>query len=218
MNQFLNGMVAALIALSAMPACAPTMREPVFGPVPRAEASAAAPSPDTLRPNVADTQFMQHMIVHHAQGLVMTELVTERTENEQLWLLAERIELSQNTEIGQMQRWLVNHGREVPKPDPSHAQHGAGAHHSMPGMLTNEELAKLSQSRGSTFDRLFLELMIQHHEGALVMVGELFGSQGAAQNTEVFQIASEVDADQRAEISRMRVMLEALPGGSAPGR
>lgn len=102
--------------------------------------------------------------------------------------------------------------------DHEHAQHAdsaiaaghAGADgHVMPGMLTPEQLAALAKAEGDQFDRLFLELMIFHHEGALEMVEELFSSPGAAQDTEVFRFASHVDADQRIEIARMRRMLRA---------
>jgi uncharacterized protein (DUF305 family) len=81
----------------------------------------------------------------------------------------------------------------------------------MPGMLTDKEMARLAAAPGPEFDRLFLQFMIRHHEGALTMVGQLFGSPGAGQNTDIFRVASDVEADQRAEIARMRAMLDKLP-------
>jgi uncharacterized protein (DUF305 family) len=79
----------------------------------------------------------------------------------------------------------------------------------MPGMLTADEMARLAEARGAAFDRLFLELMIKHHEGALVMVKELLAQPGAAQDSDIFAFASDVEADQAIEIERMRAMLAA---------
>ena len=146
----------------------------------------------------ADVRFMQAMIAHHAQALAMTDLVPDRTESEALQRLARRIEVSQKDEIAMMERWLDSRGESAPEGHP----HGS----LMPGMLTEEELARLAGATGDEFDRLFLEYMIRHHEGALVMVADLFSS-GGGQEAEVFRIASNVDADQRAEIARMRGML-----------
>ena len=146
----------------------------------------------------ADVRFMQGMIHHHGQALTMTALVADRTGGEAMRRLARRIEISQKDEIAIMERWLERRGEAVPE----------GHHHGplMPGMLTDEELARLSGAAGVEFDRLFLELMIRHHEGALVMVEDLFSS-GGGQEPEIFQFVSHVDADQRAEIARMRGML-----------
>lgn len=157
----------------------------------------------------ADVRFMQGMIPHHAQALEMTALIADRTGNPSIRRLAQRIDISQTDEIARMQRWLETRGETVP-----------GDHHHrelMPGMLTEEEMARLSAASGAEFDRLFLELMIQHHEGALVMVDELFSTDGAGQETEIFLFASHVDSDQRAEIARMRGMLDATsPEGGTP--
>jgi uncharacterized protein (DUF305 family) len=145
------------------------------------------------------------MIHHHAQALDMTELVPERTERENLRLLAERIAVSQADEIRMMQRWLEARGREAPG---VHAHHAPGAV-LMPGMLNAEEMARLAAAKGPEFDRLFLEGMIKHHGGALIMVRELFAVPGAGQESEIFAFASNVDVDQRMEIDRMRAMLVA---------
>ena len=102
-----------------------------------------------------------------------------------------------------MQDWLTRRGQELPDPHAHHA-HGATL---MPGMLTAEEMAHLGEAKGAAFDRLFLESMIKHHEGALVMVKQLFAQPGAAQESDVFAFASDVDADQRMEIDRMREAL-----------
>jgi uncharacterized protein (DUF305 family) len=154
----------------------------------------------------ADVQFMQGMIHHHAQALDMTALVNERTASEGMRKLALRIEISQSDEIKMMQRWLEVRGQEAPG---EHAHHMPGAP-LMPGMLTAEEMDRLAAAKGATFDRLFLEFMIKHHAGALIMVDDLFSASGAAQDSEIFGFASDVVADQRAEMSRMGEMIEEL--------
>jgi uncharacterized protein (DUF305 family) len=137
----------------------------------------------------------------------MTSLVMDRTDNAALRLLAERITVSQTDEIAWMERWLKD--RKEPLPDP-HAHHQPG-HTAMAGMLTDAQLAELTAARGGRFDRLFLQFMIQHHEGALVMVADLKAVPGAGQEPATAMFASEVDSDQRMEIARMRAMLKATP-------
>lgn len=163
----------------------------------------------------ADVHFMTGMIAHHAQALVMTDLARERTDSEDLLAAAGRITTSQDDEIAFMARWLQERDAEVPDPPVTweewrEREHpGAHAGHGMmPGMATDEELRRLARTRGGDFDRLFLELMIDHHRGALVMVEELFGTEGGGNDPEVYLFASDVDADQRAEIARMQRMLE----------
>ncbi len=148
---------------------------------------------------------MQGMIGHHAQALEMTALLPARTGREGMRLLAQRIEVSQADEIRMMQGWLKARG--VAAPDPG-AHHHTGA--LMPGMLTADDMARLSAASGADFDRLFLEFMIKHHDGALVMVKDLFATAGAGQEPEIFAFASDVDADQRMEIDRMSAMIKEL--------
>lgn len=152
----------------------------------------------------ADVQFMQGMISHHAQAVEMVELLSTRTQSEAMRKLGQRIQVSQTDEIKMMQRWLATRGETAPGP---HAQHMMGAT-LMPGMLTPAEMDRLAQAKGPEFDRLFLEGMIKHHEGALTMVKDLFGTRGAGQDSEIFAFASDVDADQRMEIDRMNIMLK----------
>jgi uncharacterized protein (DUF305 family) len=154
----------------------------------------------------ADVKFMQGMIHHHAQALDMTALIPSRTSREEIKLLGLRIELSQVDEIKMMQRWLEVRGQEIPG---EHAHHAPGAP-LMPGMLTPEEMTRLAAATGVEFERLFLEGMIKHHGGAIVMVDELFASAGAGQDSEIFAFASDVVADQRAEMDRMGAMLVTL--------
>jgi uncharacterized protein (DUF305 family) len=150
----------------------------------------------------ADLRFMQGMIRHHSQALEMTALLPSRTSREDMRLLARRIELSQADEIHLMQRWLDV--RAVAPEAHSHDAHGSAL---MPGMLTQGEMNRLAAARGGEFDRLFLELMIKHHDGALMMVEDLFSTEAAGQEAEVFAFATDVDADQRIEIDRMSAML-----------
>ena len=189
----------------------------------------------TSRPNYtpADVRFMQGMIAHHAQALTMTALLRDRTTRADMRLLAQRIDVSQQDEIGLMRRWLEKRGEPVPNVDPVQEHHDTAgramsmpgmpmpgmsmpgmpmSNMMMPGMLTPEQLAELAKARGPEFDRLFLQDMIQHHEGALVMVRDLLATNGAAQEPEIFQFSSDIDADQRAEIMRMRALLAASPG------
>ena len=152
----------------------------------------------------ADVRFMQGMIGHHAQAVEMTDLVDRRASSDAMRKLAQRIQVSQADEIKMMERWLSTRGEEVPS---AHAHHMTGGT-LMPGMLTADEMSRLAAAKGREFDRLFLEGMIKHHEGALVMVKDLFATPGAAQESDVFAFASDVDADQRAEIDRMRSILK----------
>lgn len=151
----------------------------------------------------ADVEFMQGMISHHAQAIEMTDLLKTRSERDVMRKLAERIDISQADEINMMQQWLVARGQIAPD---QHAHHHEGM--MMPGMLTPDQMAKLGAAHGADFDRLFLEGMIAHHQGALTMVEELVKLPGAAQESEIFGFVSDVEADQSAEIARMGGMLQ----------
>jgi uncharacterized protein (DUF305 family) len=153
----------------------------------------------------ADVAFVQGMVPHHRQALEMTALVEDRTASKKIRLLAERIEVSQIDEVAQLENWLTERDEAVPG---DHAHHGDGADHAdlMPGMLTEAELATLRGAQGRRFDRLFLQLMIRHHEGAVIMVEDLLAG-GGGQETEVFQLAGHIESDQLVEISRMKQML-----------
>lgn len=173
------------------------------------------------RADSSDIAFMQGMIGHHAQALVMTAMVQARTENTALRMLAQRIAVSQRDEIDQMRRWLREHrvppvavDTTWPTSGGGHAAHGAHAGHGtgmnharMPGMLTPAQLDTLHAARDRDFERHFLAYMIAHHEGAVAMVKALFASPGGGQAADIFQFAADVEADQSAEIARMRRML-----------
>jgi uncharacterized protein (DUF305 family) len=155
------------------------------------------------RPTDADVRFVQGMIAHHAQAIEMTGLVGARSRHDDVKLIARRIALSQVDEIAMMREWLSTRGQAA---SGEHAHHGAA----MPGMLTAEEMGRLGSAAGAEFDRLFLELMIKHHAGALRMVDDLFAAPGAAQDSELFGFASDVDTDQRAEIARLAMLLKEI--------
>jgi uncharacterized protein (DUF305 family) len=176
------------------------------GQTSRVVAAAEATDLSRVTYTPADVRFMQGMIGHHAQALEMTALLVERSARDDMKMLAKRIDVSQADEIKMMQQWLASRGQDVPD---EHAHHAHGAT-LMPGMLTPEEMAQLAAANGVEFDRLFLEFMIKHHDGALVMVQELFATPGAGQDSEIFSFASDVDADQRMEIDRMGAMLKEL--------
>ena len=156
----------------------------------------------------ADVRFMQGMIHHHAQALEMTDLLSSQTESEEMRLLGQRIDISQTDEIGMMARWLEARGEDAPRVREEEAS-PLSDDQLMPGMLTERQMAQLAAAMGEPFDRLFLEFMIVHHEGALTMVSELFLVSGAAQEPDIFKFASDVDADQTGEIGRMNMMLQA---------
>ena len=167
----------------------------------------------TLPPHSpADTQFMQNMIMHHAQAVEMTALIDSHTENKDLRTLGARISRSQADEIKFMERWLT--ARDESTSPPMHHMPGMdmSSHQMlMPGMLTEKQMAALRKAKGQEFDKLFLRGMIQHHNGALIMVKELFDNAGAGQDAELFNFVTDVDSGQRAEIRIMQTMLGENP-------
>jgi uncharacterized protein (DUF305 family) len=159
---------------------------------------------------------MSGMIPHHAQALRMASWADSHGARADVRLMCEKIIVSQRDEIALMQDWLRDRGEKVPDANATHLRMTMdGMEHDMlmPGMLNDEELAQLDRARGPEFDRLFLTFMIRHHEGALEMVDKLFASAGAAQDDFVYKFASDVFADQTAEIDRMEKMLGALSSG-----
>jgi uncharacterized protein (DUF305 family) len=158
---------------------------------------------------------MQGMIMHHAQAVEMTALIPSHTEDKDLRLLGARISSSQSDEIKFMKRWLVARGESISMPMPDMP----GMHMSppslalMPGMLTPEQMDALGKAKGAEFDQLFLTGMIQHHNGALIMVKDLFDTAGAGQDAELFDFANDADNTQRAEMQIMQNMLEKKSSG-----
>lgn len=172
--------------------------------------------PTLPAPSAADVQFIEHMITHHAQAVEMTALIESQTENKEIRTLGARISRSQSDEIQFMKRWLDQRaqlrqeagGRSSQQESHTHEAHTSGHQTLMPGMLTAKQMDALKKAKGKEFDRLFLSGMVQHHNGALVMVKDLFDTAGAGQDAELFNFASDVDSGQRAEIRRMEKLLD----------
>jgi uncharacterized protein (DUF305 family) len=161
----------------------------------------------------ADVHFMSGMIGHHAQAIVMARWAPTHGASSSVRTLCDRIINAQQDEIATMQTWLRDRRQPVPEAvaGPMKMQMGGMEHEMlMPGMLTDEQMKQLDQARGPEFDRLFLTFMIQHHNGAVQMVKELFATNGAAQDELVFKFASDVNVDQTTEIARMQRMLVAF--------
>jgi uncharacterized protein (DUF305 family) len=189
MTRFVPSLLSVTLALSTL-----------------APAQTSLSAKDTARDYTpADVAFMSGMIYHHAQALLIAGWASSHGASADVQTLCERIVRGQKDEIVIMARWLAERDEPVPQPEPQHMMHGM-SEHMMPGMLTTEQLAQLDRARGPEFDELFLRFMIQHHEGAITMVNELFG-RGAGEENPVYKIASGVFADQTTEIERMQRML-----------
>jgi uncharacterized protein (DUF305 family) len=158
----------------------------------------------------ADVELMQGMIMHHQQAVEMTALIPSHTENKDVRMLGAKISLSQTDELKFMERWLSVRGQPLSMSMPGMPDmdmHGKPMK-SMPGMLTPEQMSALRAAKNAEFDRLFLTGMIQHHNGALVMVKELFDTAGAGQDADIFDFATDVDNTQQAEIRIMQGILQ----------
>jgi uncharacterized protein (DUF305 family) len=169
----------------------------------------------TLPPrSAADVGFMQGMILHHSQAVEMTAMIESHTQNKDLRSLGARISSSQSDEIKFMKRWLAARGESISKTSNTAAKDMPGMDMPedsmalMPGMLTPQQMEGLRKAKGAEFDRLFLSGMIQHHNGALTMVKDLFNTAGAGQDAELFDFATDADNTQRAEIKIMETMLK----------
>ncbi len=164
---------------------------------------ALKPIPEGSGITAADVQFMQGMIAHHAQAIYMSHLAARHGADPRFLRFAIKIDQSQTAEIRLMRGWLIDHGQVAPD---------TAAYHTimMPGMLTREQLDQLGALDGRGFDRLFLELMIKHHEGALSMVADLFSTRGAGQEVDISVLANDIHTVQTAEIGLMRQMLATL--------
>ena len=211
-----NGLVAAstFAGLFSLPVCAqqadsgrPVVVQPGAPGQPTRTLPPSARA--TLPPrSPADVEFMQGMIVHHAQAVEMTALIASHTENKDLRSLGARISSSQSDEIKFMKRWLAARGDPVAPAMPEMPGMDMSKQPMlMPGMLTPNQMEALKKAKGAEFDQLFLTGMIQHHNGALIMVKDLFDTAGSGQDAELFNFATDVDSGQRAEIRIMQNML-----------
>lgn len=158
-------------------------------------AGTPTPGASTADRNEADIAFASMMIPHHRQALEMADLVPSHTKDPELTALAAKIRTAQDPEITQMSQWLTGWG--APVPDPAEMHHGDG-------MMSMEDMAKLGAAKDAAFDRLWLELMIQHHEGAVTMSRtELAQGSNAAAKA----LAQAIIDGQTAEIATMKAML-----------
>jgi uncharacterized protein (DUF305 family) len=209
----MKGMFPRTIAAAVLAVVAQTGAAAQSG----AAAQAASPPDPKPRPdlvtqpyNQADVDFVSGMIPHHAQAVIMTGWAPSHGASPAMQILCERQLVSQRDEIALMRTWLRDRGQRVP--DATSTRHRMvmnGTEHDMlmPGMLSDDEMAQLDKARGPEWDKLFLKFMIKHHEGALKMVEDLFSSYGAAQGDDIYKLASDIQADQTAEIERMQKML-----------
>jgi len=163
---------------------------------------------------VADVDFMQDMIIHHHQALVMSRLAAQSTNNQAILDLAGRIDVSQKDEISFMQDWLQKREEQVPDPTSEHSEH---THHTMIGMATPEQMTQLAESKSTDFDRLFLTLMIDHHDGAIKMVEELREQPGSTYDPILNEFVSDITNDQAVEIERMNALLIGLSSDPRAG-
>ena len=212
MSFILAGIAAGLVWAST------PQTPPIFNPGAPGEASRVITADEAVALSrtgyvEADVRFMQHMLVHHAQAVEMVELLKTRAASETVRRLGERIAQSQEAEMELMQEWLLSRGLPVSVPDPHAGHHGHAPDPNSPlmaGMLSPAQMAQLAAASGPAFDRLFLEGMIRHHQGALDMVEDLLAAPDTAEDPMLSDFASSVTADQSAEILRMQSILSGL--------
>ncbi|MEV6984954.1 DUF305 domain-containing protein [Sphaerisporangium sp. NPDC051017] len=184
-----SGGPATPTATSTAPVIAPGRPGETARTLNPSEAATAVPSPTA---NAADVLFMQDMIVHHRQALDMSTGAATHAASDTVKRLAARISAAQGPEINAMIRWLREQGQRVPD---HHARH-----HTMPGMATPEQLAQLRAAGGAEFDRLYLQLMIAHHMGAITMAADELEK---GSHIYVEELAQDISVSQAAEVNRM---------------
>jgi uncharacterized protein (DUF305 family) len=209
--------LTAANGLAQQPKAAPGSAPIIQPGAPGKRSKTVSPANAATRPRAltdADVKFMQGMIHHHSQAVEMVDLLRTRGQSRELQSFGERIRISQSDEMKFMKQWLEDHGKPVTMGG-GHMEHMAGMDHSamggmplMPGMLTPQQMETLAKAKGAEFDRLFLTGMIQHHNGALIMVDDLFKTPGAGQESVLYDFANDIDNTQRAEIEIMRGMLK----------
>ena len=192
------------IAFAALAACLALFCPPAIAVAQHAGHNVSITVPPGAPYTVADVEFMQGMIAHHAQAIYMSRMAEKHGANPRVLRLATKIDQSQVAEIRIMQQWLLSNEQAAPDTSSWRTM-------TMPGMLTAAELKALDAATGVEFDRAFLTLMIKHHEGALQMVKDLFEKPGAGQEIDVSVFANDVVTVQTAEIGAMRQMLSQLP-------
>jgi len=204
--------IAALLLFS-LPATMHAQTAPLVQPgAPGAPSRTLPPSTTPTAPpwTRADVEFMQGMIMHHSQAVEMTALIPTHTDSPEIRTLGARISRSQADEMNFMKRWLLVRGQPISMAMPGMPDMDMSGNPipAMPGMLTPEQMNALRQAKNAAFDQLFLTGMIQHHNGALVMVKQLFDTRGAGQDADLFNFATDADNTQRAEIGIMQNILK----------
>ena len=212
-NSSLRIHATTLLATFAIIGCSTATQQSM--PDGAASGARSAAGPVTAKPpSAADVTFMSGMIPHHAQAVLIAGWAESHGARPDVLVLCQRIVVGQRDEIGLMQFWLREHGAPVPDAKATHMKmmmNGMVHEMLMPGMLNDEQLAALDKARGSEWNRLFLQAMIAHHQGAVSMVDDLLGSKDAANDDIVYRFASDVYADQTTEIERMGKMLATVP-------
>ncbi len=214
---------SAMVGMMAMANVAAAQNAPIVQPGAPGQQSRALTAQEAARVaetrfSPADVRFMQDMIPHHQQAVEMAALVRGRSNTKAVVDIAARIDASQADEIRFMQDWLRERGQTAPDPGAGHAAHAGhdmghgdhSGHGMMAGMATPEQMKQLAAARGAAFDRLFLERMIAHHEGAIVMADTLLAAGGSAYEPQLFQFVNDVVNEQQGEIERMNVLLAGL--------
>jgi uncharacterized protein (DUF305 family) len=202
-------LTAGLLSTSAWAQQAPVIVQPgAPGQPSKTLPASTRPTPPPV--SHADVDFMQGMIMHHSQAVEMAALIASHTQNTAVRSLGAKISSSQADEIRFMKRWLIARGAPISMAMPGMPDMDMSGQPmpSMPGMLTPEQMEALQNAKNANFDRLFLTGMIQHHQGAVVMVKDLFDKPGAGQDADLFNFATDADNTQRAEIKIMQNMLE----------
>ncbi len=211
MTPTLRTLAAGLLlstATTALAQQAPIVLPGAPGAAPRVIDEDEATRLSDTRFSPADVKFMQDMIVHHQQAVDLAALVEGRSNNSDIVAIAGRIDASQADEIAFMREWLAERGQ------PAAMQHHAGmdhaAHHLMMGMATPAQMAELGTLESTAFDRLFLQLMVRHHGGAIDMVETLHDQPGTAYDPVMFEFTNDLVKEQQAEIDRMNAILAEL--------
>lgn len=187
------------IAVVAVSACSTSTTS---GPAPTSSASTPATASASTDRNAADVTFVQGMIPHHTQAVAMSQHAATRAATPQVKELAERIEKAQEPEIQQMNGLLKAWGE--PEPSPGMGDMGGMSHSEMPGMMTDDQMSQLGTASGAPFDRMFLQMMIEHHKGAIAM-SKTELDQG--ENAEAKELAQSIIASQQAELTEMNNLL-----------
>lgn len=150
--------------------------------------------------NDQDVAFATGMIPHHRQAIEMADMAMTKAQNPTVKQLAAAIKAAQDPEIQQLSGWLTGWGKPVPTPGMGHGMHADG-------MMTEQEMTDLEKASGATFDRMWVQMMIKHHQGAVIMAKT---EQTSGQSTQAITLAKKIEADQTREIATMQQLLTQL--------